>query len=101
MTVELPAGINFVRHRVRHMLRLTGVRLIGARIKSLSLSHGHLVITLRRPVSRLTVKLGPSSLHERAALEARAGKLHSLPLIVIAKNTSSRGATIRTRLPTR
>ncbi len=101
MTVELPAGINFVRHRVRHMLRLTGVRLIGARIKSLWLSHGHLVITLRRPVSRLTVKLGPSSLHERAALEARAGKLHSLPLIVIANDTSSRGATIRTRLPTR
>jgi hypothetical protein len=101
LSVELPAGISFVRHRVHHRLRLTGVRLIGARVKSLSLSHGHLVIALRRPVSRLTVRLGPSALHERAALEARAARLQSLPLIVIAQNTSGRRATIRTRLPTR
>jgi hypothetical protein len=101
LTVELPPGISFVRHRVRHRLRLTGVRLIGAQIKSLSVSHGHLLITLRRPVSRLTVKLGPSALHESAALRARARKLQSLPLVVIAKNASARRTTIRTRLPAR
>jgi hypothetical protein len=101
LTVRLPAGISFVRHRVRHRLKLTGVRLIGAQIKSLALSHGHLVITLRRPVSRLTVKLGPGALHERAALEARARKLQSLPLIVTARNTSARRTTIRARLPAR
>jgi hypothetical protein len=101
LTVTLPAGLSFVRHRVRHRLKLTGVRLIGAQIKSLSLSHGHLVITLRRPVSRLTVKLSPSALHERAALEARAGKLKSLPLILTVLNASGRRTTIRARLPAR
>jgi hypothetical protein len=101
LTVTLPAGLSFVRHRVRHRLGLTGVSLVGARIKSLSLSHGHLVITLRRPVSRLTVKLGRSALHEGAALQAMAGKLRSLPLIVIAQNASGRRTTIRARLPAR
>ena len=101
LTVTLPAGLSFVRHRVRHRLKLTGVSLIGAQIKSLSLSHGHLVITLRRPVSRLTVKLSRSALHEGAALQARAGKLRSLPLIVIAQNASGRRTTIRARLPAR
>jgi hypothetical protein len=101
LTVTLPAGLSFVRHRVRHRLKLTGVRLIGAQIKSLSLSHGHLLITLRRPVSRLTVKLSPSALHERAALEARAGKLKSLPLILTVLNASGRRTTIRARLPAR
>jgi hypothetical protein len=101
LTVTLPAGLSFVRHRVRHRLKLTGVSLIGARIKSLSLSHGHLVISLRRPVSRLTVKLSRSALHEGAALQAMAGKLRSLPLIVIAQNASGRRTTIRARLPAR
>jgi hypothetical protein len=101
LTVELPGGISFVRHRAHRRLVITGVRLIGAQIKSLSLSHGHLVITLRRPVSRLTVKLGPNALHERAALKARAKKLHSLMLTVIAQNTSARRTTIHARLPAR
>jgi hypothetical protein len=101
LTVTLPPGLSFVRHRVRHRLKLTGVRLIGAQIKSLSLSHGHLVITLRRAVSRLNVKLGRSALHEGAALQARAGKLRSLPLIVVAQNASGRRTTIRARLPAR
>jgi len=83
----------------RHSLRLTGIRLIGAQIKSLSVSHGHLLITLRRPVSRLTVQARPGALHESAALKARARKLQSLPLTVIAKNASARRTTIRTRLP--
>ena len=101
LTVELPAGLSFVRHRVRHRPKLTGVTLSGAQIKSLSLSHGHLVITLRRPASRLTVKLGPSALHESSSLKARARKLQSLLLIVIARNTSAHSTTIRTRLPAR
>jgi hypothetical protein len=101
LTVELPAGLGFTRHREHRRLVFTGVRLIGAQIKSLSLSHGHLVITLRRPASRVTVKLAPSALHESAALRSRASKLHSLRLIVIAQSTSAKRWTIRTQLPTR
>ena len=69
------------------------------KIKSLALSHGHLVIVLRRPVSRLTVKLGPGALRESASLQARARKLQGLALVVIARNPSARRTTIRARLP--
>jgi hypothetical protein len=101
LTVELPAGLSFTRHREHRRLVFTGIRLVGAQIKSLSLSHGHLVITLRRPASRVTVKLAPSALRESAALSSRASKLHSLSLTVITQSTSATRTTIRAQLPTR
>ena len=51
LTVRLPAGMSFRRHRVGKKLTVAGVALTGAKIKSLTLSHGHLVIALRTPVS--------------------------------------------------
>ena len=98
LIIELPAGIRFSRHRVGS--KLTGVTLVGARIRSLSLSHGHLVIALRKPVSSLTVRIDSSALTESAALKAKAHarKLGNLFLTVITENTRGRHNTIRAHI---
>jgi hypothetical protein len=98
LTIGLPAGISFVRRRVGKSLKITGVTLTGAQIKSLSLAHGDLVITPRRPVSGLTVKLGPGAFHESAALRSKAKKLRTLSVVVIAQNTKARRTTIREQI---
>jgi hypothetical protein len=94
--VELPAGLSFARHRIAQRLTVTGVSLVGGTIKSLSLSHGHLVITLRKAVSSVIVKLSPRALRESTALEARAKAKHlrSLLLRVLTVNASGKRATI-------
>jgi hypothetical protein len=99
LTIELPAGMSFVGHRVGHKLKVTGVSVTGAKIKSLTLSHGHLVITLRKAVSSLVVKLSASALRESAALRRKAGahQLKTLHLTVISTNTRGRHATIHVR----
>ena len=100
LIIQLPAGMSFVGHRAGNRLTLTGVTLIGARLRSLSLSHGHLVIALRKPVSSLTVRIGSSALRESAALKAkaRAGKLRSLSLTVITENIRGRRNTSRAQI---
>ena len=99
LTIELPAGMSFVGHRVGHKLKVAGVSVTGAKIKSLTLSHGHLVITLRKAVSSLVVKLSASALRESAALRRKAGahQLKTLHLTVISTNTRGRHATIHVR----
>ena len=96
LTVELPAGLRFVarRHRV------AGVTAGGARIKSLSLSRGHLTITFRRPVSSLTVIVQSAALTESRSLEARAKKrtLKALGLAVIAQSVQGKRTTIRAQI---
>ena len=96
----MPAGISFVRHRVAGRLRVTGVGLIGAEIKSLALSDGHLLIVLRKPVRSFMVTLGRSALKESARLEAKAKarRLGSLVLTVVAKNTSAQRVTIHVQI---
>ena len=62
----------------------------GAKIKTLSISHGHLTIVPRKAASNLTVEIHGSLLSESAALRARASRTHRLPLTVTTENT--RGA---------
>jgi hypothetical protein len=64
----------------------------------LSVSHQKLDITLRKPVSRLRVKIGGSLLQESAALQRRARNLHSVTLTVIATNITGHRTTIRVRI---
>jgi hypothetical protein len=96
VTVELPSGLRFVRHGGR----VAGVALSGARIRSLSISHGHLVIVLRRAVSAMRVTIKSAALAESAALraKARAGKLRSLPLAVVVRDAKGKRTTIRVRI---
>jgi uncharacterized membrane protein YgcG len=96
LTVELPSGLSFARDRVTDKLTVTGASVVGGRIKSLSLSRGQLVITLRKAVSSMTVKLSPRALKESATLEAKAKSKHlrSLLLRVIAVNAAGKRSTI-------
>jgi hypothetical protein len=100
LTVGLPGGLSFVRHRVHEKLKVTGVSLRGAKIKSLTLSHGRLVITLRRPSAAVTVTLGSLSLKESAGLrtQARRNRVKSLKLTVIVRNARHRSKTLRLKV---
>jgi hypothetical protein len=95
-TVELPKGLSFVRHRVHKALKLIGLSLSGARRRSAALRHGHLVITLRKPVDSLTLRVSDQALRESAGLrsKARHGKLKSLKLKVIVRNAAGRSSTL-------
>jgi hypothetical protein len=97
LTVELPNGLSFVRHGSAKHPKVTGVSLKGAKVKSLKLSRGHLVITLKKAVRSLTVNLTTTSLTENSALAAsvKSGKVKSLPLIVIATNAKHHRYTVR------
>jgi hypothetical protein len=94
ITVVLPAGLGFATQGIANR---SGITLIGARIKKLGLSHGHLVLTLRKPASSIVVKINGSLLRERASLEraARQRHLHKLSLAVVTQNTKARRDTIR------
>jgi hypothetical protein len=100
LTVGLPGGLSFVRHRVNKKLRVTGVSLRGAKIKSLALSHGRLVITLRKPSAAVTVTLGSLSLKESAGLrtKARRNRVKSLKLTVIVRNARHTSKTLRLKV---
>jgi hypothetical protein len=100
LTAELPRGLSIITHRVRHRVSIRGVRARGATIKSLSLSHGHLVIALQRAVSGVTVTLSGTALKESAALrtQARRHKLKKLALTVIAHNAKGKRTTIHVRI---
>ena len=89
-----------MRHRVHKKLRVTGVSLRGAKIKSLSLSHGHLVISLRKPSAAVTVTLGSLSLKESAGLRAKArrNQVKSLKLTVIVRNAKHKSKTLRLKV---
>jgi hypothetical protein len=100
LSVALPRGLRIISHRVGHKRAIRGIRVRGAAVRSLALSHGRLVITLRRPVSSLTVTLTGSALAESARLrsEARRHKLKRLALTVIAQNAMGRRTTIHVRV---
>ena len=100
LTIELPRGLSIIAHRAGRMVTIKGVRLTGGAIRSLSLSHGHLVITLKRPVSSVTVTLTGAALRESAALRAQANahKLKRLALTVITQNTKGRRSTVHVQV---
>jgi hypothetical protein len=100
LTVELPSGLSFARHRVGMRLRVTGIVLKGATARSISLSHGHLVITLRKPMRTATVQIKALALKESTVMKAKAKakKLKSLRLVVIAKNTMGKRTTIHVQV---
>jgi hypothetical protein len=88
MTVKLPSGLTFRSSRVHHLRMVRGVTVKGAKLRSAVLSHGRLMVTLRRAARRATVTLGPRSLRESKALrsKARAHKLRRMRLHVAVLN---------------
>ena len=101
-TVKLPRGLSFVRHRVHGRLKLLGVALKGAKLKSLSLKHGALLVTLRAPVNTLSAKIGSRALKESAALKraAKRHKLKRLQLTVVLTNAAGKRTTSKLPLKT-
>jgi hypothetical protein len=99
LSVKLAPGISFVRHRVGKRMKITGVSLTGARVKALAISHGRLMIKLRKPASAFRVKL-TSVLHEDNALIASAshGKKVRLHLTLVALNTRHKSHTIKKQI---
>ncbi len=99
LTIVLPHGLSFVRHRMGKRIVLAGVRVSGAKVASASLVHGRLVIKLRRAARAFTVRIAPSALAESRALEAKvvAKKVGRLGVTLIASNTAHRRSTLHVR----
>jgi hypothetical protein len=72
LTLVLPRGLSYLRHRVHRRLVLQGVAVRDAAMKSMSLRRGRLTILLRRPAATVLVKLSSRALHESAGLRAKA-----------------------------
>jgi len=98
LTVALPSGLTFRSHRRG---KLAGVTVTGAKIKTLSISHGRLTIVLRNAASSLTVDIHGSLLTESAALRARASHVHRLPLTVTTENTRGARTVMRVEVTSR
>jgi hypothetical protein len=96
LTVGLPAGLAFIAHH--HRVARVSVR--GAKVKSLSLSHGRLVITLSHAVSTMTVGIGRGAMSETRSLRTAANhhQVKTLALTVVAQNTQGRRTTFRARV---
>jgi hypothetical protein len=96
LTVALPAGLAF--HARHH--RPSAIRIRGAQVKSLSLSHGRLVISLAKAASTFTVAIGRGGLDESRSLltKLRHRRVRTLGLMVIAQNTVGKRTTLRARI---
>jgi len=91
ITVDLPRGWSFGSDRVKRQLRPTGVSVPGAKVKSLALSHGHLVIKLRKAAASVHVKLVRDVVESQAvSASVQSGKVKSLRLTVIARDTKGK-----------
>ena len=71
-SVKLPRGLRFVGRRRHRQLRVRGVSVRGARIRSIALEHGRLVFTLRSGASHVAVTIGRQTLKESAVLRSKA-----------------------------
>ena len=98
LTVALPRGLRFRSHPGGAR---SGVTLTGAKIKSVSVSHGRLTIVLRRAVSSLTVQINGILLTESPSLAANTKRAHTLPLTVTVDNTRGRRTVIRVQVSSR
>ena len=61
VTVFLPDGLSFASGGIG---KRGGIAVTAARIETLRLSRGHLVITLRKPPSSIVVRINGGLLHE-------------------------------------
>ena len=97
LAIVLPAGLRFVPHRVGKRTVVEGVHVNGARVASVSLSNGRLVISLRKAAAALTVKLDARALKESRPLKAKADahRLQRLVLSLITTNAAGKRATVR------
>jgi hypothetical protein len=96
LSVPLPRGLSFLRHRVHRRLVLEGVTVRNAEVKSLSLKHGRLTITLRRSSATVLVKLSTRVLTETSGLrhKARRGRVRFLTLTMVVTTAARHHVTV-------
>jgi len=90
--IGLPAGLSF-RHKGH---KVSGVSFKGVTAASVVLKRGRLVVTLRRSVASVIVKLSARALTESARLEHRA-KIHhvkSLKLTIVIQQSAHTSTTV-------
>lgn len=95
-TIQLPSGLTFARTRVKKALKLLGISLTGAKLKSAALKQGRLVITVRKPVTSLILSVSAKGLRESRSLRSKVsrGRLKSLKLKVIVRNAAGKSTTL-------
>lgn len=97
VTVELPKGLSFRSHTVHKVRRLLGgLSVSGAKLKSATISRGHVVLTFRRAARSVTVSVTSKGLRESSAMrrKALAKKLKSVRLTVIARTSAGKSRTL-------
>jgi hypothetical protein len=95
LTVDAPSGLRFTGRIAGKKLEIRGLKLSGAKIRSLKLAHGDLVISLRHPVARLCVNVRKSLTESRAlAVTARRAKrIRAMRLTVSGVDTKHKRLT--------
>jgi hypothetical protein len=96
LTIPLPRGLSYLRHRVHRRLVLAGVTVGNARIRSETLKRGRLTITFRHPTAMVLVRLSRRALHETAGLrrKARRGHVRFLKLTVTVTTATRHHVTL-------
>src|SRR5579875_447968 len=97
LTVELPKGLSFRSHTVHKVRRIRGgLTVRGARLRSATISRGHLVLTFRHPAGSVTVSVSAKGLRGSSALrrEAARKKLKKLRLTVVARSSAGKSRTL-------
>jgi len=100
LTVGVTAGLEFATHKTHGLVTVTGVSIKGAKAKSLTVSHGHLVIALSKPAGAVTVSLSPKALHESRQLHAKAEhhRLSHLRINVTVKDTAGKVSRLQMQI---
>ncbi len=84
-TVKAPSGLSFVTHVVdKHHATVTGVTVSGGKVKSLTLSHGQLVVVLRgaRPPASRSRSAWPRLESASLRSKVKSHKVKTLKLTV-------------------
>ena len=94
--IDLPRGLSFAKAR-RALAK--GITIKGGRRKlkfAAKLSHGHLILTLKQPASKVEMTLVRPAILVSKALQSkvRHGKVKTLRVIVKATNTSGRTTSL-------
>ena len=91
-TVQLPSGLSFHAQRAHRRLTFRGLTVKGAKVKSIALVRGRLVVTLSRPVASLTVTIRAPTLAESSGLRTRAKRhrITGLKLTLIVTDAAGR-----------
>jgi hypothetical protein len=76
------------------------VTLRGAKLKSVSLVHGRLLIRLAKPASAVTVTIGRRALRESRGLRTRAqhSKVKKLALTVVTRDAKGKSSTLHVQI---